>query len=174
MKTFHYCRDHLADEAYMAQMCRAGWAATRLVEGVWTFEPCTPGQYTYRVCYLRGKRSAEIEALKREQAGRGITFVSRYAFWAIFRSEQDFQLYTPEETLAVCEAIHRPMPVGSVLSWLVFAVLLVLALRVSAWISIACVPVAVYAAVCTVLGISYARLIRSLKAERSASARPQR
>ena len=70
----------------MAKMCHEGWAATSLVEGVWTFEPCRPDQYTFRVCYLRGKNNAEVEELKQSLAAKGIEFVSRYSFWAIFRS----------------------------------------------------------------------------------------
>lgn len=93
MKTFHYPLNHKADEAYMARMCHQGWAATRLVEGVWTFEPCRPDQYVYRVGYLRGKSRAEVAALKAALAARGIAFVSRYSFWAIFRSEQDTRCY---------------------------------------------------------------------------------
>ena len=93
MKTFHYPLNHKEDEAYMARMCHQGWAATRLVEGVWTFEPCRPDQYVYRVGYLRGKSRAEVAALKAALAARGIAFVSRYSFWAIFRSEQDTRCY---------------------------------------------------------------------------------
>ena len=36
MKKFNYTMNHKADEAYMAKMCHEGWAATSLVEGVWT------------------------------------------------------------------------------------------------------------------------------------------
>lgn len=126
MKKFNYTMNHKADEAYMAKMCHEGWAATSLVEGVWTFEPCKPDQYVYRVCYLRGKSAAEVEALKNKLAAQGIEFVSRYSFWAIFRSEHDFRLYAPEEELAVCESIYRPMPIGSVLSWLAFIAFLLL------------------------------------------------
>lgn len=63
-----------------------------------------------------GKSEAEVAEYKRALAAEGIEFVSRYAFWAIFRSKQDFRLYTPEEELAVCEVIHRPMLVGAPLS----------------------------------------------------------
>lgn len=42
MKKFNYTMNHKADETYMAKMCHEGWAATSLVEGVWTFEPCSP------------------------------------------------------------------------------------------------------------------------------------
>lgn len=34
MKKFNYTLNHKADEAYMAKMCHAGWAAASLVEGV--------------------------------------------------------------------------------------------------------------------------------------------
>ena len=166
MKKFRYCPHHKADEAYMAQMCHEGWAATGLVEGVWTFEPCRPDAYTFRVCYLRGMSSAQVEELKRTLAARGIEFVSRYSFWAIFRSRQDFRLYTPEEELRICETIRRPMPVGSVLSWLAAAGLLWLALRVSPWFGILCALFTVYAVVCTLLSVSYTRLIRRLQQDR--------
>ena len=105
MKKFNYTMNHKADEAYMAKMCHEGWAATSLVEGVWTFEPCKPDQYTFRVCYLRGKSNAEVEELKRSLAEKGIEFVSRYSFWAIFRGEHDFRLYRkniPPDAVGQC------------------------------------------------------------------------
>ena len=163
MKKFNYTMNHKADEAYMAKMCHEGWAATSLVEGVWTFELCKPDQYVYRVCYLRGKSAAEVDELKSKLAAQGIEFVSRYSFWAIFRSEHDFRLYALEEELAVCESIYRPMPIGSVLSWLAFFAFLLLSIRVSAWFVIPVVLFGVYAAMCTCLGISYAGLIRRLR-----------
>lgn len=165
MRKFRYCLNHKADEDYMAEMCRRGWAAVGLVEGVWTFAPCRPDQYTFRVGYLRGKSRAEIEEWKRTLAADGIEFVSRYAFWAIFRSEHDFRLYTPEEELAVCEAIRRPMPAGSLLSWAGSLAFLGLAARVSPWFGVIAVLLGVYAAVCTCLGISYSRLICTLRRE---------
>ena len=163
MKKFNYTMNHQADEAYMAQMCHEGWAATSLVEGVWTFEPCRPDQYTYRVCYLRGMSSAEIESRKRALAAQGIEFVSRYSFWAIFRSEHAFQRDTPEEERAVCESICRPMRIGSVLSWLALFAVILLAVKVSAWFCVLGALLAVYAVMCTCLGISYTRLIRRLR-----------
>ena len=166
MKKFNYTMNHKADEAYMAKMCREGWAATSLVEGFWTFEPCNPGQYTFRVCYLRGKSNAEVEELKRSLAAKGIEFVSRYSFWAIFRSEHDFVLYTPEEESAIIEKIRRPMLAGSVLSWIAFLAVLLLTIKISPWFGILCVLLAVYAVMCTCLGTSYTRLARRLRREK--------
>lgn len=159
VKKLNYTLNHKADEAYMAKMCHEGWAATSLVEGIWTFEPCKHDAYTFRICYLRGKDNTAVEELKRSLAAAGIEFVSRYSFWAIFRSVHDFQLYTPEEELAICKTIRRPMLWGSVLSWLAAVVLLWLTIKISGWFGILCVLLAVYAVMCTLLGISYTRLI---------------
>lgn len=166
MKKFNYTMNHKADEAYMRKMCHEGWAATSLVEGVWTFEPCQPDEYAYRVCYLRGKSADDIDRLKRELAGKGVEFVSRYSFWAIFRSGRDLRLYETEEELTICESIRRPMLIGSVLSWAAFFALLLLTVRVSPWFGILTVLLAVYAAMCTCLGSSYTALIRRLRRER--------
>ena len=116
--------------------------------------------------YLRGKSSDEVEDLKRALAAKGIEFVSRYSFWAIFRSEHDFVLYTPEEELAIIEKIRQPMLAGSVLSWLAFLAVLLLAVKVSAWFGILCVLLAIYAGMCTCLGISYTRLTHRLRREK--------
>ena len=166
MKKFNYTMNHKADEAYMAKMCHEGRAATSLVEGVWTFEPCEPDQYTFRVCYLRGKSNAEVEELKRSLAAKGIEFVSRYSFWAIFRSEHDFVLYTPEEERKIIEKIRRPMLAGSVISWLAFIAVLLLAVKVSAWFGILCVLLFIYAVMCTCLGTSYTRLAHRLRSKK--------
>lgn len=166
MKRFNYTMNHKADEAYMARMCHQGWAAVSLVEGVWTFEPCAPDQYVFRVCYLRGKNSGQVEKLKRDLADRGIQFVSRYSFWAIFRSEHDFRLYTPEEELALCRRIRQPMLPGAAVSWLAFLAALLLAVRVSPWFWAVGVLVGVYAVMCTCLGVSYTGLIRRLEGRR--------
>ncbi len=111
MKKFNYTMNHKADEAYMAKMCAEGFAATSLVEGVWTFEPCRPNQYVYRVCYLRGKSEKEVETLKAKLAADGIEYVSRYSFWAIFRSEHGlrFSLYCSEFMRLYAPALRYPM-----------------------------------------------------------------
>lgn len=155
--------NHKADEAYMAKMCAEGFAATSLIEGVWTFKPCRPNQYVYRVCYLRGKSEKEVEELKTKLAADGIEYVSHYSFWAIFRSEHDFTLYEGEEELKICESIRRPMPFGAIISWLLCAVSVFLTVKVSAWFAVLSVLLAVYALVCTCLAVSYGRLIRSIK-----------
>lgn len=159
MKTFNYCATHREDEAYMKKMCARGWAATGLVEGVWSFEPCKPNEYCYRVCYLRGKTKEETKALREELDARGIEFVSRYSFWAIFRSRAPFELYTRQEEQAICQKIYAPMPVGAVISWLLCGAGLLLSCKVSLWFLIFTVLIGIYGAMCTWLALSYRKLL---------------
>ena len=161
-RTFHYCSTHKQDETYMQQMCAKGWAAVRLIEGFWTFEPCSPGRYCYRVCYLRGMKPGETEALKKRYAAQGIEFVSRYSFWAIFRSEKPFTLYTPREDREICRKIYAPMPAGALISWLLFLAGLLLSFRISLWFLVLTVPAGLYGGICTWLATSYHRLLNRL------------
>ena len=162
-RTFHYCATHREDEAYMQKMSAEGWAARSLVEGFWTFEPCQPGEYCYRICYLRGKSAREVEALKQEYATRGIRFVSRYSFWAIFRSREAFELYTPAQELEICRKIYAPMPIGAVLSWALFAAGVFLAGRYSPFFWIPTALIGLYGAMCTWLAVSYRKLLNRMK-----------
>lgn len=163
MKTFKYTWNHKEDEAYMAKMCQKGWAALRLVEGIWTFEPCEPGQYTYRVAYLRTKTKEEVEDFKMKLAQNGIEFVSRYSFWAIFRSEQDFKLYKEKEERKICESIFRPMPIGAVLSGFLCVLFLYLSIKINTWFILFSILLGIYCFVCTRLALSYKHLIQSLE-----------
>ena len=153
---------HKKDEDYMAQMCHAGWAARRVVEGLWTFEPCAPGEYVYRVAYLRGKSPEETEALKKELAARGIEFVSQYFFWAIFRSRKDFRLYTPDEERVLCRQIRTPMVAGAVGSWFVFILSVWLAQKITAGFWVLAALAALYGVLCTSFSIAYTKLLHEL------------
>lgn len=162
MRTFRYCSTHKEDEAYMQRMCHEGWAATGLIEGLWTFEKCEPDQYVYRVCYLRGMSKGQIAELTAAYAEKGIEFVSRYSFWAIFRSTEHFELYTGEEEKRICEKIYSPMPKGAAVSWCASAIGLFLAFRVSgAFLALAALA-GIYGAVCTWLAASYHKLLKTL------------
>ena len=161
-KTFKYCATHKEDEAYMQEMCAQGWAAVRLVEGFWTFEACEPNQYFFRVCYLRGKKKPEIEALKKQYAAHGIQFVSQYSFWAIFRSTEPFALYSENKEREICKQIYTPMPIGAAISWLLVLAGVCLSLQVNALFWIPTVLVGLYGSMCTWLAVSYHKLLKQL------------
>lgn len=162
LKTFRYNGNHLQDETYMMEMCHQGWAAIRLVEGFWKFEPCQPDEYCYRICYLRGKSREEIEYIKKDYANRGIQFVSQYFFWAIFRSHSYFQIYNPKEKRIICREIMKPMPIGAIAGWLATLIGIVLTICISVWFIFMVIPAVIYAGIVTYCGLSYWKLIRSL------------
>ena len=129
-KTFKYCATHKDDERYMQEMCLKGWAAIKLVEGFWTFEECEPGEYCYRICYLRGMSKDEVDNLKKNLALQDIQFVSQYSFWVILRSHHDFQLYDDDEDIDICQKIYKPMPIGAFVSWFIFIIGTILSYRI--------------------------------------------
>lgn len=126
--------------------------------------PCLTEAGRARVAYYEERTNVVLNHLLYEGLDIGSAVHDAYA-WALIRSEHAFRLYTPAEELAISETIRRPMLVGSVLSWVVFAALVALAVRVSAWFCIPAVLVCIYAAMCTCLGISYTGLIRTLRGE---------
>lgn len=69
MKRVHFSMNYKAAEAYMARMCQKGWAAVRRTGGLWTFAPCKPSQYAFRLCCLRGLLGEELDSRKRRLAG---------------------------------------------------------------------------------------------------------
>lgn len=161
-RTFKYCATHKEDEKYMQEMCEKGWAATRLVEGFWSFEACKPGEFCYRIAYLRGKSKEDVEVLKEEWKKRGISFVSRYSFWAILRSPEPFTLYTGEEEKEIVKKIYKPMPVGALVSWILSFASLALSFQISHFLWIPAALLAIYAGMCTWLMISYRKLLKKL------------
>ena len=147
----------------MQKMCHEGWAAVRLMEGIWTFEKCEPDQYVYRICYFRGMNKKQIAELITEYDRKGIEFVSKYSFWAIFRSTKYFEIYTGEEEKKICEKIYSPMPKGAVISWMAFLISLLLAFKISIFFLILMVLIGIYASICTWLAVSYCKQLKALK-----------
>ena len=161
-RTFKYCATHKEDENYMQQMCCQGWAAVKLVEGFWTFQKCEPNAYCYRICYLRGRKKDEIEDLKKQYAANGIEFVFRYSFWAIFRSTEEFELYTESEEWEICKKIYSPMPTGTMISWMLFLLGIFLAHKFSICFLLPAVLIGIYGCMCTWLAVSYSKLLKEL------------
>ena len=161
-RTFKYCATHKDDEKYMREMCAQGWAAVKLVEGFWTFEKCEPNRYCYRICYLRGMKNSEIKELKKQYAAEGIEFVSRYSFWAIFRSTEEFCLYSEKEDREICKKMYAPMPAGAAVSWILCCLSILLAWNISVYFALPAVLAGIYAGICTWLAISYRKLLKKL------------
>lgn len=106
MRKFRLYFDKDKEEAWLNEMCGQGWAMTGFFLGIYTFEPCEPGKYTYQI-----DMPAEIGKGKiKDQATReyidfvestGAEYVCTWAFWVIFRKETakgEFKLYTDAES----------------------------------------------------------------------------
>ena len=159
-KTFKYCATHKEDEEYMRMMCSKGWAAIQLIEGFWTFEKCEPNQYCYRIGYLRGKNKDEINSIIENYSKQGIEFVSRYSFWAIFRSTENFELYTKEEELELCQKIYSPMPIGALISCILCIIGLVCSYKINVSFILISIVTGTYGCICIWLAVSYHKLIQ--------------
>ena len=163
MIRFKYCGTHIKDEKYMNEMSAKGWNAKSLTEGFWTFEKGKESEYTYRIYYFRGMNkkdiNSKIEKLKKED----IEFVYKYSFWGIFRAKRDFELYSKEEQLEVCEKIRKPMIIANIVCPFVIAIFIVFSIMISkVFVPITCLIV-VYYFVCLYLMIEYTKLINSIK-----------
>lgn len=106
MRKFRLYYDKDKEEEWLNEMCSKGWAMTKFFLGVYTFEPCSPGKYTYQVDLpdTHGKiRMGDGE--KREYIdfveSTGAEYVCSWGFYVIFRKEAEkgtFKLYTDAES----------------------------------------------------------------------------
>lgn len=160
MIRFKYCGTHVKDEEYMNEMSNKGWNTKSLIEGFWTFEKGKENEYTYRVFYFRGMNKKAIDDKIKDLEKDNIEFVHRYSFWGIFRAKKDFELYSDEEQLEVCNKIRKPMIVAIVVCPLIIAICIASSIIINKiFIPITCL-IAIYYFVCLYLMIEYTKLIR--------------
>lgn len=116
MRKFRLYYDKDKEEAWLNEMCRQGWGMTNFFLGCYTFFPCAPGQYTYRVDLpdLRGTKGSRDQE-KREYIefveSTGAEYVCSWTFYMIFRKETAkgmFKLYTDAESeIRLFERLRR-------------------------------------------------------------------
>lgn len=159
--------NHRENESYMQEMCHQGWAATSYLEGLWFFDACEPDAYVYRMCYLRGQTFQETEDLKKAWAAQGIEFVSRYTYWGILRSTEDFEIYSPEEELEISKRISQPFTGGILASAVVTLGALFFTLTQSPWYIFLALLAGAYCGLCIGYSSSYKKLIEQLERELS-------
>ncbi len=106
MKKFRMFYDKEKEEEWLNGMCQQGWGMTNYFGGVYTFEPCSFGEYIYQVDLpdLKGAKGSRDQK-KREYIefveSTGAEYVCSWVFYMIFRkkaSEGDFKLYTDIES----------------------------------------------------------------------------
>lgn len=106
MKKFRLYFDKEKEEAWLNEMSQRGWAMTEFIAGLFTFAPCEPGKYIYRVD-MRGEagrtpvwRNDYQEYIELVEE-TGAEYVCRWGWWLIFRREAakgEFVLYTDTES----------------------------------------------------------------------------
>lgn len=115
MRKFRLYFDKEKEEKWLNEMCRQGFAMKAFFAGMFTFEPCAPGEYIYRID-MPGEigrmpvweKNREYIALVEET---GAEYVCKWGWWMIFRrrsAEGDFELYTDVESrIALYQRIRR-------------------------------------------------------------------
>jgi len=98
MKKFRLYYDKDKEEAFLNDMSAKGYAMKRFFLGLYTFEKCQLGEYTYRVDLISDKtveQRNELYDLIRDSGGE---LVQTWGIWAIFRKKGSFELYTDPES----------------------------------------------------------------------------
>lgn len=100
MKKFRLYFDKDKEEEWLNQMVDEGWAMKSFFLGMFTFEPCEPGEYIYRTDLLwSGGKGVQDYAEFLEDTG--VEIVDRWFRWIFLRrktSEGPFELYTDLES----------------------------------------------------------------------------
>ena len=116
MRKFRLYIDKDKEEKWLNKMCQKGWAMTGFCLGVYTFAPCEPGKYIYRIdmpgeigkdspnCGMKGRYVEFVEET-------GAEHVCNWGWWMIFRKETakgGFELYTDiESQIALYKRIQK-------------------------------------------------------------------
>lgn len=100
MRKFKMYFDKDTEEAWLQSMCEQGWAFKSFFLGLYTFEPCQPGEYIYRIDLMAGKwvEQERFLAFMREA---GVEPVGKWYRWCYLRrkaSEGPFELYSDAES----------------------------------------------------------------------------
>ena len=98
MIKFRWYYDKDQEEKFLNNMVSKGYAMTKFFLGVYWFERCEPGEYTYRVDIIRDKNTKERNEfydLIRETGGE---LIQTWGVWAFFRKRGDFELYSDNES----------------------------------------------------------------------------
>ena len=94
MIKFRLYYDKDKEEEFLNNMVQKGYAMTHFFLGVYWFEPCKEGEYTYIIDIKRDKTVKEFNEycdLIKETGGE---LIQTWGVWAIFRKKGEFELYS--------------------------------------------------------------------------------
>lgn len=102
----YYDKDQ--EEKFLNEMSNRGYAMEKFFLGLYFFEPCNPGEYTYRVDLIAGKDIRETNLFYDLVRDAGGELVQTWGFWAFYRKKGSFDLYTDRESqITQYEKIRR-------------------------------------------------------------------
>lgn len=99
LKKFKLTFDKDWEQNWLNEMCQQGWAFTKFFAGVYTFEPCQPGEYIYQVDLMPGSglQASDPEGYAEFMEETGVTVVCRWARWVFLRKRAEdgpFEVYS--------------------------------------------------------------------------------
>ncbi len=99
MKKFRLYYDKETETSWINKMCKDGWAFKSFFMGVYTFNPCTPGEYIYQIDLLDyALGSGDYKEFMKDT---GVEVLSTWYRWIYLRkkaSEGSFEMYTDVES----------------------------------------------------------------------------
>lgn len=116
MRKIRFYFDKDKEEIWLNRLCEKGWAMTGFFLGVYTFQPCEPGKYTYRIDMPGEIGKNKIGDQQKRQyidfvEETGAEYVCDWGWWVTFRketSEGKFELYTDlESKIALYKRIRK-------------------------------------------------------------------
>ena len=100
MKKFRLYYDADKEMVWLQDMVNQGWALTHFAMGVYTFEPCQPGEFIYQIDIL--KDVGDFDNYKAFMEDSGVEVICRWVRWVFVRkraADGPFVLYTDTESL---------------------------------------------------------------------------
>lgn len=125
MLKFRMYFDKDAEEIWLREMSRKGWAFKKFFLGMYTFEPCEPGEYNYQIDLL-DNWSGEKEDYASFMEQSGVEVISQWYRWVYIRkkaSDGPFEMYTDVESkIAQYRRIKNFFMVGLIVEIICFLI----------------------------------------------------
>ncbi|HBV87158.1 DUF2812 domain-containing protein [Desulfosporosinus sp.] len=100
MLKFKLFYDKDAEEDWLKEMSLNGWAFKKFFLGVYTFEPCEPGEYNYQIDLL-DNWNGNKDDYARFMEDMGVEVISQWWRWVYLRkkaADGPFEMYTDAQS----------------------------------------------------------------------------
>ncbi|GAA0709187.1 hypothetical protein GCM10008904_19910 [Paraclostridium ghonii] len=122
MIKFRWYYDKDLEERFLNEMVSKGYAMTKFLLGIYWFEKCERGEYTYKIDLVSDKDKNQKKEYYDLICETGGEIVQTWGIWVFLRKKGEFELYTDNESkieqynrikkkfllLALCELLIIP------------------------------------------------------------------